>query len=128
MPEPDLGRLPALIASVRDQGLDVSLSGSVQDAPPAVQLALYRIVQESLTNVVRHADARHATVELSDDGDLYSVQISDDGRVGVWPAPEGRGLLGMRERAELLGGTLEAGPFASGFTVTASIPHRKDLP
>ena len=143
VPEPDLGRLPALIASVRDQGLDVSLSGSVQDASPAVQLALYRIVQESLTNVVRHADARLATVELSDDGDGYTVRVSDDGRVGVWPAPEGRGLLGMRERAELLGGTLEAGPSGSersspgsgsghsrgsGFTVTAYIPHRKDLP
>jgi len=133
LPEPDLARLPSLIASVRAQGLDVTFTGSGtdgslqdsmgDDVPPATQLALYRIVQESLTNVMRHAGATQAHVDLRESGGLYTVTVADNGQAGSLPAREGRGLLGMRERAELLGGTLEVGPGAEGgFTVTARIP------
>jgi signal transduction histidine kinase len=91
---------------------------------PEVETALYRIVQESLTNIVRHARATHADVELGEDAGFYTVIITDN---GTSPPPvgesEGRGLLGMRERAELLGGTLESGPRPEGgFRVSARIP------
>jgi signal transduction histidine kinase len=139
VPEPDLSRLPALVESVRAQGIRVSLSELPEHVPPAVQLALYRIVQESLTNVVRHARASEVVVEVhsipehstlehafveDSGGGYYTVTVSDNGRGDGWPAPEGRGLLGMRERAELLGGTFTAAPTpAGGFTVAVRIPH-----
>jgi signal transduction histidine kinase len=134
VPEPDLSRLPALVESVRAQGVRVTLSELPQHVPPAVQLALYRIVQESLTNVVRHTAASEVVVDVhstgggSADGDntegFYTVTVTDNGTGDGWPAPEGRGLLGMRERAELLGGTFSAAPSAEGgFTVTVRIPR-----
>ena len=125
VPEPDLSRLAGLAASVTSQGVEVTVVDESRDVPQAVQLALYRIAQESLTNVVRHAHARHAvvTIEQSDAGG-YAITITDDGSGG---APSdlggGRGLLGMRERAELLGGTLDAGPTSTGFRVHATIPR-----
>jgi signal transduction histidine kinase len=127
VPEPDLSRLSSLVESVRAQGLDVSLSCDVSsDTPTAVQLALYRIVQESLTNIVRHANASEANVSVGyDDGD-YLVTIADNG-VGIDDTldNEGRGLLGMRERADLLGGSLQLGrAVAGGVIVTARIPRR----
>ncbi len=128
VPEPDLSRLPGLAASVTSQGVEVALDVRVDDAPKALQLAIYRIVQESLTNVVRHAHATHATVTVALDGNDFVVTVADDG-AGVAPnasLDSGRGVLGMRERAELLGGTLEAAPGASGgLTVTARIPNRE---
>ncbi|MBH0098950.1 sensor histidine kinase [Salinibacterium sp. NSLL150] len=127
VPEPDLSRLESLAASVRTQGLTVILSNDIpEQTPAAVQLALFRIAQESLTNVVRHAAATAATVRLVIDGDDYVATIADNG-VGIDTDGHtaGRGLLGMRERAELLGGTLrvaEAKP--RGTVVTARIPRR----
>jgi signal transduction histidine kinase len=127
VPEPSLDRLPALIAGIR--GVEVTLDDRIESAPKPVQLALFRIAQESLTNVTRHADARHASVRLwSDDSDFH-VEVVDDGSGPTALASEtgGRGLLGMRERAELLGGHLSAGPAeAGGFRVAATIP--KDHP
>jgi signal transduction histidine kinase len=125
VPEPDLSRLAGLAASVTSQGVDVSLSNELADVPGPVQLALYRIVQESLTNVVRHANATRATVQLDEADDAYRVSISDNGagHSAASAAEGGRGLLGMRERAELLGGHLTAGPAESGFTVFATIPR-----
>lgn len=127
VPEPDLSRLSSLIESVRAQGLEVTLSCDVTlEAPTAVQLALYRIVQESLTNIVRHANATEASVRVgSDEGD-YLVTIADNG-VGIDETVdnEGRGLLGMRERADLLGGTFQLGTSTTGGAlVTARIPRR----
>ncbi|NEM90345.1 sensor histidine kinase [Galbitalea soli] len=125
VPEPDLARLPALADSVRDQGIDVALGSAPDGLPQATQLALYRIVQESLTNVVRHARASRARVEFDVSDEFYSVTITDDGVSSYRADTEGRGLLGMRERAELLGGTLEAGPSPhGGFRVQARIPVR----
>lgn len=127
VPEPDLSRLNHLADSVRSQGLAVSLRCDVSaETPPAVQLALYRIVQESLTNIVRHANATDVSVNVGyDDGD-YLVTIADNGDgIDSTVDNEGRGLLGMRERADLLGGKLQLGESESGGAlVTARIPRR----
>jgi Signal transduction histidine kinase len=124
VPEPGLDRLPALVSGIR--GVEVRLDDRIDGAPKPVQLALYRIVQESLTNVTRHAAARTATVRLWSDDAAFHVEVVDDGEGPTGPASEtgGRGLLGMRERAELLGGHLSAGPAdGGGFRVAATIPR-----
>ncbi len=135
IPEPDLSRVASLVDSVSSQGVAVSLENGIAhpDAvPKPTQLALYRIVQESLTNVVRHAEARTAAVTLAETAEGYTVSVTDDGAgtgtgtggsAGAQPRP-GRGLLGMRERAELLGGSFAAGPRpGGGFTVAATLPR-----
>jgi signal transduction histidine kinase len=85
-----------------------------------VELAAYRIVQEALTNVTRHASARTVTVRVTyDDG--VTVEVIDDGVGGA--APVGNGIIGMRERAAALGGTVDAGPrTGGGFRVVAYLP------
>ena len=126
VPEPDLSRLPGLVASVTSQGVEVSLTTDVTDAPKAVQLAVYRIVQESLTNVVRHAKATRATVSVSADAGEYVVVVDDNGKGLTDASTGGRGLLGMHERAELLGGTLTTGASPlGGLQVTARIPVKE---
>ena len=133
VPEPDLSRLPGLAASVTSHGVEVRLDDRLpaEQVPKPVQLALYRIAQESLTNVTRHAEgATHATVTLERRGNVYRLEVRDDG-TGAAPGTSsgaasesgGRGLLGMRERAELLGGHLSAGPAdGGGFSVVAELP------
>lgn len=127
VPEPDLSRLAGLAASVTSQGVEVTLHNGVTEAPKAVQLAIYRIVQESLTNVVRHARATGATVTVQVETTDYVVTVADNGDGIEGSEPDsGRGLLGMRERAELLGGTLETGAAPhGGLLVTARIPVRE---
>ena len=128
MPEPDLSRLLGLAASIEAQGIVVHVENTISPPPPApIQLALYRIAQESLTNVLRHAKASAVTVIAGRDSENYVLSVTDNGT--VTPAPRqdsgGRGLLGMHERAELLGGSLEAGPRpGGGFRVTARLPAR----
>ena len=123
VPEPDLSRLAGLVASVTSQGVVVTLTCELTEAPKAAQLAIYRIVQESLTNVVRHAHASSARVTVTADGDDYVVMVSDDGNGMAEASTSGRGLLGMRERAELLGGTVDVGSSPHGGTlITARIP------
>jgi signal transduction histidine kinase len=129
VPEADLSRLDWLAASVSTQGVEVTVTGRLGNVPQAAQLAIFRIVQESLTNIVRHSKATSAAVELHESSGFYEVTVTDNGTA---PPPagetEGRGLLGMRERAELLGGTLEAGPEpGGGFRVTARIPVRTQV-
>lgn len=123
VPEPDLDRLPALVASA---GVEVELVDRLRhaDVPGPVQLAIYRIVQESLTNVARHAiGATRVEVTLDRDDDVYRVAVQDDGHGETAGESGGRGLLGMRERAELLGGRLSAGPAdGGGFLVRAEVP------
>ncbi len=126
VPESDLSRIEWLAASVSTQGVEVTVTGNLVNVPQATQLAIFRIVQESLTNILRHAKATTAAVELGEKGGFYVVTVIDNGTA---PAPtkdtEGRGLLGMRERAELLGGTLDAGAApGGGFRVAARIPVR----
>jgi signal transduction histidine kinase len=135
VPEPDLSRLSGLVASIAAQGVAVELENQIASVPPAaVQLALYRIAQESLTNVLRHANAKKASVFLREEARVYILAVTDDG-VGAGSQSSrkesgGRGLLGMHERAELLGGTLQAGPLPyRGFRVTARIPrHTEETP
>jgi len=105
----------------------VEIAGDVDDLPPPVAAAVYRLAQESVTNARRHA--RHATrIEVSVAADDASVRlrVSDDGDTGAGrpAAPPGYGLIGMRERADLLGGVCEAGPGpVRGWTVTAVLPR-----
>ncbi len=127
VPEPDLSRLAGLAASIEAQGITVHVENHIVPPPPAAaQLALYRIAQESLTNVLRHAKATIVTLDATRDHDDYVLSITDNGTAVVSGRTEGgRGLLGMHERAELLSGTLEAGPRpGGGFRVVATIPAR----
>ena len=128
-PTPGLGRLDDLVARMSETGVpvDVHTNGEPRDVPVAVDLAAYRVVQESLTNVLRHAGAATATVRLTYAPGEVSVDVTDTGRGGVAdPAGgsgPGHGIAGMRERVIALGGTFEAGPhFGGGFRVHASLP------
>ncbi|MFN2536882.1 MAG: sensor histidine kinase, partial [Mycobacteriales bacterium] len=123
-PTAGLSSLGALTSRVAGAGLDVRTrtEGTVRPLPAAVDLAAYRIVQEALTNVTRHAAAQHAEVVVSYGHDDVTIGVTDDGR-GGGPMTEGNGLTGMRERAAALGGSLVAGPRAEGgFSVTAVLP------
>lgn len=120
-PAPRLAALADLVAGVRAGGLDVRLDiDDLPTLPATVELAAYRIVQEALTNVTRHAHARHATVAVRA-GDGIRIEVADDG-IGGSAAP-GNGIGGMRQRAESLGGTLHAAPApGGGFRVVAHLP------
>jgi signal transduction histidine kinase len=138
-----LDRLPELSAAVTAAGspVHVSVEGEPGPLPPAVDHAAYRILQESLTNVLRHAaSGTPADVSLRYTPDTVEITVSNDGRAvaGADPVPAGpaegadsngagNGLRGMRERAAATGGRLDAGPSADGgFTVTAKLPRRAD--
>ncbi|MFC7527416.1 sensor histidine kinase [Actinoplanes sp. GCM10030250] len=120
---PALESLEGLIGQVREAGLPVSLNefGDPIEVPAPVATAVYRVVQESLTNTVRHAGASRAIVTLRYAADGVLVDVQDDGR-GADTIVDGHGIAGMRERVAALGGALTAGPGKSGFTVRASIP------
>jgi signal transduction histidine kinase len=128
VPEPDLSRLAGLAASVTAQGTNIDVRNALTTEPPAaVQLALYRIAQESLTNVLRHSGASSVTLTLREVDGFFELAVLDNGTGQAAAKHEqdsgGRGLLGMRERAQLLGGTLDAGTAETGgFRVVARIP------
>jgi signal transduction histidine kinase len=124
-PQPTLGGLDGLLEQVRAAGLAVELeiTGKQPELPPALELSAYRIVQEALTNTLRHADAERAGVRLSFDPDAMIVEVSDDGSAPARNGGNGRGLIGMRERVATFGGSLDAGPDSGGgFRVTARLP------
>lgn len=125
-PAPVLGLASAddLLAVARDAGLRVFTEIAVpSDAlSPSVDATAYRIVQESVTNVLRHADARTLRVRMRVVDGILSLEVSDDGSAGHNPHREGSGIRGMRERAELLGGSLAAHPAPGGFVVSARLP------
>ncbi|MGW2291065.1 sensor histidine kinase [Streptomyces phaeochromogenes] len=133
-PQPGLADLPRLVAEVREAGLDVSVTGGIQDPLPArVDLSAYRIVQEALTNVLKHSGPQTRTeVRLRADGDGITIVVLDDGLGtavrSVSAAHEGlpgHGIVGMRERALLLGGSLDAQPRpGGGFRLTARLPTK----
>ncbi|RAG83643.1 sensor histidine kinase [Streptacidiphilus pinicola] len=134
-PSPGLAQLPALLERVRGAGVEVALErrGEAVALPPGPDLCAYRIVQESLTNIIKHAPGATAQVTLDyRRGGVLHGAVRDSGR-GAGPAvPEvhravagggGKGLLGMRERAELYGGALTAGPLAGGgFEIAFELP------
>jgi len=123
-PQPGLADLPGLIARMAAAGLQVEYDAdSKLEVPPAVGLTAYRVAQEALTNVTRHAGPRAAarvTVERA--ADWLRVLVVDDGDAPNVASVPGRGLTGMRERVEAVGGTLEAGPAEGGWRVAARIP------
>jgi signal transduction histidine kinase len=112
-PAPGLDRLPDLVAGVRRAGLPVELAVEGAPGPPALELSAYRIVQEALTNSLKHAGAARARVTVRCAGRAIDVEVLDDGR-GPGPGTAGRGLVGMRERVGLHGGTLEVGAHPDG--------------
>jgi signal transduction histidine kinase len=128
---PGLGDLEVLCTQMRDYGLGVQLrrSGDLEGLPPSVQASAYRVVQESLTNVLKHSLAREASVEVSAREGRLGVVISDPG-----PAREtargrgGHGLAGMRERVALHDGRIAVGAGATGFTVDVDLPIRAMVP
>jgi signal transduction histidine kinase len=127
-PQPGVAGLDALVAQVREAGLPVGLtvSGDVAALEPGVDLTVYRIVQEALTNALKHAGRASAEVRLAFTRERLDLEVTDDGR-GPRPADGrdagGHGLVGMRERVSLYGGRLYTGPrIAGGFVVRAQIP------
>ena len=129
-PQPDARMIPDLVEQVRASGLEVDTEvvGRARDLPPAIGLAAYRIVQESLTNVLKHAGPRARThVVVRWDDDALRLGVEDDGRGAaamLQPSPGGQGLVGMAERARLHGGSVASGPRpGGGFTVRATLPY-----
>ena len=122
LPGPD--GIGDLVRAARGGGIDVDLTADGLGAlPPEIGVAAYRIVQEALTNVVKHSAAERAAVSLARDGGGLVVRVADDGRGPSGGVPEGFGVLGMIERARSVGGTLDAGPGEhGGFVVTAVLP------
>jgi signal transduction histidine kinase len=130
-PQPGVGDLATLIERTLQAGVETTLTveGVPRDLPAAVDLSVYRIVQEALTNVIRHAHAHHATVTLGYSTDALEVTVLDD---GTGPNGDhgdgdgGHGLVGMRERVALFGGELETGrrSYGNGYRVRALVPTR----
>jgi signal transduction histidine kinase len=128
-PQPSLTQLSALLAQMREAGVVVDLDADdVGDIPAGVDLSAYRIVQEALTNVVKHAAASKAIVRIARDGNGLLIEVTDDGRgrdaASADALPSGgHGLSGMRERTAMYGGSLEAGPLPDGgYGVRARLP------
>lgn len=127
-PQPGLGALPELVTSVRQAGLpvDLDVTGAPQPLPPGPSLAVYRVIQEALTNALKHAGpAARATVALAFGADRVTARVSDDGRGAAAPSDGlGQGLAGMRERMTMYGGTVTAGPATGGgWRVDVDLPY-----
>ncbi|MEU6403403.1 sensor histidine kinase [Streptomyces sp. NPDC046985] len=123
-PAPGLDRLPELVEQAASAGLTVEIEGTAPGLPPGADLAAFRVVQEALTNVVRHSGSRRARVRLDLTGGTLRLRIDDDGpATGTDAGGSGHGLAGMRERAAALGGAIEAGPRPDGgWRVSAALP------
>jgi signal transduction histidine kinase len=125
-PQPGLDELEALVARVRDTGVPVELTvaGQRRPLPSGVELAAYRVVQEALTNTVKHAAGASAAVTVDYAADHLRVEVTDTGgEPGPAAAGGGRGLIGLRERLAVYGATLRSGPrLLGGYRVTALIP------
>jgi signal transduction histidine kinase len=129
-PSPGLARLDALVDRVRAAGLEVELTspGALDAIPASVDLSAYRIVQEALTNTLKHAHASTARVDIRATNGTLEIAVVDDGR-GAGDSAPGHGIIGMRERAVRFGGSLTAGPAPEGgFVVHARIPLEEAAP
>ena len=132
-PQPGIGDLDALAANVRAAGLPVNLviDGDLAALPATVDVSVYRIVQEALTNVLKHAGPARADVLIGCAGDAVTIEVTDDGTAqsGQQAPAGGHGLAGMRERAAVFGGDLAAGPRpGGGYAVRARLPLGDGLP
>jgi signal transduction histidine kinase len=129
-PTDGLHTLPRLVATLRVAGIDCALhvEGAPEAVPSSVGATVFRIVQEATTNIVRHSEARHATVRVGIGRSELDVVVEDDGAhapaVATHRDGSGNGLRGMAERAALVGGTLEAGRVPGGWRVHATLPLR----
>jgi signal transduction histidine kinase len=122
-PQPGLADLTALVDQVRTAGVDVALDLPSQlHAPAGIELSAYRVVQEALTNVIKHAGAEHAAVTVRGHSRDLEVEVVDDGKGSAAARGNGHGLIGMRERVGLYGGELTTGATADGFAVRARFP------
>jgi signal transduction histidine kinase len=128
-PRPSLSRVDKLVAQACETGLpvDLEIEGEPVPLPAGVDLTAYRLVQEGLTNAIKHAAARHAEVRVRYDSGHVEIEVCDDGRgadgADSTSSDGGHGLVGMRERVSIYGGELEAGPRAGGgFRLRARIP------
>ncbi len=128
VPQPRLSDIEQLAARVSDAGVpvEVSVTGAPRPLPPGLELAAYRVVQEALTNTLKHAGPARACVDITYTGDAVRVEVADNGRAVPTAASNGRrghGLEGMRERVAMYGGEVEAGPVATGgYVVRATLP------
>ena len=124
-PQPGVATLSTLVEQVSKAGLPVELSveGEPVRLPPGVDLSAYRIVQEALTNALRHAGPAHAWVAVRYGGDDVEIEVANDGRSDSNGEASGHGLVGMRERVALCGGELRMGPRpGGGFSISARLP------
>lgn len=124
-PQPSLDHLDHLVAQVRDAGLpvEVDVDGERRELPPGVDVSAYRIVQEALTNALKHAGPASARVSVRFGDDALELEIADTGSASANGAGAGHGLAGMRERVALFGGRLDTGPRdGGGFEVRARLP------
>jgi signal transduction histidine kinase len=125
-PQPGITSLDALVSGVRAAGVpvDLTVAGDLAQLPRVLDLCAYRIVQESLTNVIKHAGPARVSVSVHCDAQAVTIDVDDDGRGHTQPAGLGHGLVGMRERVALFGGELTAGPRPDrGFAVHARLPR-----
>jgi signal transduction histidine kinase len=130
-PQPSLRRLEDLIEQVREAGLPVELrvEGEAASLPPGVDLSAYRIVQEALTNTLKHAGASHTKVVVHYRDDELELEVTDDGGGNGNGGGSGQGMIGMRERVALYGGVLEGGKKVSGgYVVRARLPLDSNQP
>jgi len=128
-PQPSLVRIDDLVEQVRDAGLPVELAieGEPTELPPGIDLSAYRIVQEALTNALKHAGPATARVTLRYGEDSLELEIADDGSGSAAGNGGGHGLVGIKERVAMLGGEVEAGGrLAGGYTVRARLPYASE--
>jgi signal transduction histidine kinase len=132
-PQPSLAHLDALVEQVRRSGVPVTVEvrGEPRPVPPGVDLSAYRIVQEALTNVLKHAADARATVVLEYAGDELAVTVVDDGMPGPLDGTDpggGHGLIGIQERVAVIGGEVDSGPRPEGgFVIRARLPYSVEV-
>jgi signal transduction histidine kinase len=126
-PQPSMRAVDVLVGTIREAGLptELAVEGEPRELAPGVDLAAYRVIQEALTNALKYAGPARAWVTVRWREDEIEVEIATDGSSEAAGDGTGHGLIGLRERVALVGGTIESGPrTGGGFVVTARLPHR----